>query len=94
MEQVAPLEAPILDSVFAPLDPEQGAPLESPVEVASLGLTDVPSLELSEAPFEMELFAPIGATVCFPGAGAGCSFGDSLAGSLIGTNRGFLIGYV
>jgi hypothetical protein len=54
LEQVAPLEAPILDKVFAPFDPVKGGPLEVP----SLELTDAPSLELSEAPFEIELCAP------------------------------------
>jgi hypothetical protein len=44
------LETPILKSLFASLEPEHVARLEAGLEV--------PSLDLSEAPLEMELFVP------------------------------------
>ena len=42
LEQVASLETPILEPLFAALEPEEVAPLEACLEVPSSGLTEAP----------------------------------------------------
>jgi hypothetical protein len=41
-ELAASLEAPILEPLFGPLEPEQVASLETPLEAPSLELAEVP----------------------------------------------------